>query len=89
MNNIKILLYNATGLRKKLENIRSYNEKMGIHISLITETWFKNNNWLTKDIKAASFCDAENNRGMAGTCSIVNENIVIQKLNNIIVDNVC
>lgn len=72
MNQIKFMLFNATGLRTKYENINTYMKKNEIDISLITETWLKQNSVLKRRLICPSICAEQVSRGMAGTAMMIN-----------------
>ena len=68
------MLYNATGVRKKMEAIKNYMRKENIDITLITETWIKNEEYaIPKGLMATSFYSNGSNRGQSGTGFIIDE----------------
>ena len=72
-SNLKLMLYNVTGLRKKVESIKKYMDKHKIDLCLITETWIKNIDFSPKGLFAASMCGIQCVRGQAGTGFFMNE----------------
>lgn len=72
-SNLKLMLYNATGLRKKVESIKKYMDKHEIDLCLITETWVKNIDFIPKGLFAASIYGMQCVRGQAGTGFFMNE----------------
>ena len=71
--NLTLMLYNATGLRKKSDSIKKYMNENNIDFCLITETWVKNIDFIPKGLVAPSVCSGQSLRGQAGTGFFINE----------------
>lgn len=87
--NFKLMLYNATGIRKKIELLKSYMIRKGIDFCFVTETWIKKEALSTpKGLVAISSADESSIRGQAGTAFMVNEDKWNGKIKVIEVDNI-
>jgi hypothetical protein len=82
-----LLLYNCTGARTKLGNIRSGMQMLGLKIAILTETWLKQGVHPPKECIAASTTNAAGKkRGYGGTCFFIPDKDVRERARTVGID---
>ncbi len=83
-----LLLYNCTGARTKLDNIRAGMQMLDLKIAILTETWLKQGALPPKGCIAASTTNASGKkRGFAGTCFFIPDKGIREKARAIAIDD--
>ena len=82
-----LLLYNCTGARTKLDNIRAGMQMLDLKIAILTETWLKQGALPPKGCIAVSTSNASGKkRGFAGTCFFIPDKGIREKARTIAID---
>lgn len=86
-SDLGLLLYNCTGARTKLDNVRLGMQRLGLNIGVLTETWFKEGTPFPKECISVSTANVSGRtRGFGGTCFYIPERKMREKARTICVD---